>query len=109
VRERGDRIPLGRESGNLTGINFFNTELTAKRLELLREVVPGAARVAVLVNPTIAANTESVVRDVGAAARAVGLQIQAQRQHQPRDRSGLRSFCARAARRSLRRSRCIFR
>ena len=39
-------------------------------------MVPGAARVAVLVNPTIAANTESVVRDVGAAARAVGLQIQ---------------------------------
>ena len=67
---------LNRPGGNLTGINFFNTELTAKRLELLREVVPGAARVAVLVNPTIAANTESVVRDVGAAARAVGLQIQ---------------------------------
>ena len=67
---------LARPGGNLTGINFFNTELTAKRLELLREVVPGAARVAVLVNPTIAANTESVVRDVEAAARAVGLQIQ---------------------------------
>src|SRR5262245_39923801 len=67
---------LNRPGGNLTGINFFNTELAAKRLELLREVVPGAARVAVLVNPTIAANTESVVRDVGAAARAIGLQIQ---------------------------------
>src|SRR5262249_40402771 len=67
---------LNRPGGNLTGINFFNAELTAKRLELLREVVPGAARVAVLVNPTIAANTESVVRDVGAAARAIGLQIQ---------------------------------
>ena len=67
---------LNRPGGNLTGVNFFNTELTAKRLELLREVVPGAARVAVLVNPTIAANTESAVRDVGAAARAIGLQIQ---------------------------------
>ena len=67
---------LNRPGGNLTGINFFNAELTAKRLELLREVVPGAARVAVLVNPTIATNTESVVRDAGAAARAVGLQIQ---------------------------------
>ena len=67
---------LNRPGGNLTGINFFNTELTAKRLELLREVVPGAVRVAVLVNPTIAANTESVVRDVGAAARAIGLQVQ---------------------------------
>src|SRR5262245_24692600 len=67
---------LNRPSGNLTGINFFNAELTSKRLELLREVVPGAARVAVLVNPTIATNTESAVRDAGAAARAVGLQIQ---------------------------------
>src|SRR6516165_332159 len=67
---------LNRPGGNLTGINFFNTELTAKRLELLREVVPGAARVAVLVNPTSATNTESVVRDARAAARAVGLQIQ---------------------------------
>src|SRR5262245_37684183 len=67
---------LNRPGGNLTGINFFNAELTAKRLELLREVVPGADRVAVLVNPTIATNTESAVRDAGAAARAVGLQIQ---------------------------------
>jgi len=42
---------LARPDGNLTGINFFNIEVTAKRL-LLRELVPGAARVAVLVNPT---------------------------------------------------------
>ena len=42
---------LARPGGNLTGINFLNIELTAKRLELLREMVPGAARVAVLVNP----------------------------------------------------------
>jgi putative ABC transport system substrate-binding protein len=67
---------IARPGGNMTGINFFNTELTAKRLELLRELVPGATRVAILVNPTIAMNTESTVRDVGAAARAVGLQIQ---------------------------------
>jgi putative ABC transport system substrate-binding protein len=67
---------LARPGGNLTGINFFAPELTAKRLELLRDLVPGAARVAVLVNPANAANTEATLRDVEAAARAMGLQIQ---------------------------------
>ena len=42
---------LARPGGNLTGINNFAGELTVKRLELLREMVPGAARIAVLVNP----------------------------------------------------------
>src|SRR5262245_53970560 len=42
---------LARPGGNLTGINLFSGELTAKRLDLLREMVPGAARIAVLVNP----------------------------------------------------------
>jgi putative tryptophan/tyrosine transport system substrate-binding protein len=67
---------LARPGGNLTGINFFSTELTAKRLELLRELVPGAARVAVLVNPTNIMNTETTLRDVAPAARAIGLEIQ---------------------------------
>jgi putative ABC transport system substrate-binding protein len=67
---------LARPGGNLTGINFFNTELTAKRLEILRELVPAATRVAVLVNPADAATAEPTVRDVDAAARAMGLQIQ---------------------------------
>ena len=77
----GDPVRLGlvaslaRPGGNLTGINFFNDELTAKRLGLLRELVPGAARVALLVNPTNP-NAESFVRDAQAAARAIGLQIQ---------------------------------
>ena len=48
----------------------------AKRLELLRELVPGAARVAVLVNPANATNAETTLRDVEPAARAMGLQIQ---------------------------------
>jgi putative tryptophan/tyrosine transport system substrate-binding protein len=48
----------------------------AKRLEVLRELVPGAARVAVLVNPANPTNTESVLRGIEAAARAMGLQIQ---------------------------------
>jgi putative tryptophan/tyrosine transport system substrate-binding protein len=67
---------LARPGGNLTGINFLSTELAAKRLELVRELAPGAARVAVLVNPANATTTESTLRGVEAAARAMGLQIQ---------------------------------
>jgi putative tryptophan/tyrosine transport system substrate-binding protein len=67
---------LARPGGNATGINILSGELVAKRLELLRELVPSAARVAVLVNPTNAANTETTLRDVEGAARAIGLQIQ---------------------------------
>ena len=66
---------LARPGGNLTGFNIFNDELVAKRLELLRELVPGATRVAVLVDPTNGLGSESILRDVEAAARAMGLQI----------------------------------
>jgi putative ABC transport system substrate-binding protein len=55
---------LARPGGNLTGINFLNAELTAKRLELLRELVPAAIRVAVLIDPADATNTESTLRDL---------------------------------------------
>ena len=74
--ERGLVASIPRPGGNLTGINFLNTELTAKRLELLRELIPGAARVAVLVNPSNPGNAESVLKDVSAAAGAMGLHIQ---------------------------------
>jgi putative ABC transport system substrate-binding protein len=67
---------LARPDGNLTGVNLFSGELTAKRLELLREMVPQAARIAVLVNPAFAPDTETTLRDVQSAARAMGLQIQ---------------------------------
>jgi putative ABC transport system substrate-binding protein len=67
---------LGRPGGNLTGINFLIAELTAKRLGLLRELVPGAARIAVLVNPANTTNTETTLREVELAARAMGMQIQ---------------------------------
>ena len=67
---------LARPGGNLTGINFFSGELTAKRLDLLHDLLPRAVRVAVLVNPADAANTASTLRDVEAAARAIGLQVQ---------------------------------
>ena len=66
---------LARPGGNLTGINFFSTELAAKRLELLRELVPAATRVAVLINPTFP-DAEPTVRDVTAAAHVMGLQIE---------------------------------
>jgi len=67
---------VARPAGNVTGINFFAGELVAKRLEILRELVPGAARVAVLVNPASVANAETTVRDAEAAARAMRLQVQ---------------------------------
>jgi putative ABC transport system substrate-binding protein len=67
---------LNRPGGNLTGINFLNVELAAKRLGVLRELVPGAVRIAVLVNPADVRTSESTLRDVEAAARAMGLQIQ---------------------------------
>jgi len=59
-----------------TGVNFFGAELAPKRLELLRELVPEASRIAVLVDPTNRMSTESTLRDVEAASRKIGLQIQ---------------------------------
>jgi putative tryptophan/tyrosine transport system substrate-binding protein len=66
---------LARLGGNLTGINLFNTELTAKRLELLRELVPKAARVVVLVNQADTANTKTTLEEIQAGAGSMGLQI----------------------------------
>jgi putative ABC transport system substrate-binding protein len=67
---------LARPGGNATGMNFFGSEVTAKRLGLLRDLVPKASRVAVLVNPANAATAEDMLRDIPEAARALGLQIQ---------------------------------
>jgi putative tryptophan/tyrosine transport system substrate-binding protein len=66
---------LARPGGNATGVNFFVADLTVKRLGLLHELVPKAARIAVLVNPSNAPVAESTARDVPEAARALGLQI----------------------------------
>jgi putative tryptophan/tyrosine transport system substrate-binding protein len=66
---------LPRPGGNLTGINIFTAEVTAKRLDLLRELIPSATRVAVLVNPVNAAPTETTMREVAATARTSGLQV----------------------------------
>jgi putative ABC transport system substrate-binding protein len=66
---------LGQPNANATGINFFSTEVVAKRLELLHELVPGAARIAVLLNSADPARGESMLNDIQAAARALMLQI----------------------------------
>jgi putative tryptophan/tyrosine transport system substrate-binding protein len=62
---------LGRPGGNLTGVILLASEVTAKRLELLSELVPGAGMIALLVNP----NSMNAVRDVQEAARTKGLQL----------------------------------
>ena len=66
---------LARPGGSLTGINLFNSELAAKRLDLLRELVPNAARVAVLVNPADTVNTKTTLEEVQGTASRMGLQI----------------------------------
>jgi putative tryptophan/tyrosine transport system substrate-binding protein len=67
---------LARPGGNATGINFFPSEVLAKRLALLHELVPKAVRIAVLVNPANASTAEATLRDIPKAARAIGLQTQ---------------------------------
>jgi putative tryptophan/tyrosine transport system substrate-binding protein len=70
---------LARPGGNMTGLNFFNQELGTKRLELLRELVPGATRIALLASPTGAGEVDSTVTDVASVVRATGLQMQVHR------------------------------
>jgi putative ABC transport system substrate-binding protein len=67
---------LARPEGNATGVNFFSAELVAKRLALLRELVPGAARIGVLVNPADPERLESVVAGAQAAAEVTQVQLQ---------------------------------
>jgi putative ABC transport system substrate-binding protein len=66
---------LARPGGNATGVRFFVQEDVAKRLGLLKELVPKAANVTLLVNPANAPITESTLRDAQEAAPAIGLQI----------------------------------
>ena len=66
---------LARPGGNATGINDFLSEVNAKRLRLLHDMVPKAARVAVLVDPANAATAESALQETKGAAAAIGLQL----------------------------------
>jgi len=66
---------LARPGSNLTGTNILQIELVTKRLQLLRELVPAATRVAVLVDPASKATTETTLQEVESAARAMALQI----------------------------------
>ena len=65
---------LARPGGNVTGINYLIADVTAKRLELLHALVPGAVQIAVLVNPE-APVTETVLRELEDAAATIGLRI----------------------------------
>jgi ABC-type uncharacterized transport system substrate-binding protein len=65
---------LNRPGGNVTGLVYFSAVLGAKRLELLRQLVPGATTIAVLVNPNTPL-TEAERKDVQAAAQAIGQQL----------------------------------
>jgi putative tryptophan/tyrosine transport system substrate-binding protein len=67
---------LARPGGNVTGINYFSSELVAKRLRLFHDMVPKAIRIAVLVNPANALTAEPTLREVQEAAHTIGLQIQ---------------------------------
>jgi putative tryptophan/tyrosine transport system substrate-binding protein len=67
---------LAQPGGNATGINSFSREVVTKRLRLLNDLVPKAARIAVLVNPINTATAGPTIRDVHEAAITIGLQIQ---------------------------------
>jgi len=67
---------LARPSGNLTGVNFFNAELAAKRFDLLREMLPNVRRIALLVDPTAQENTEMTLHELETAQRVGGIQVQ---------------------------------
>jgi putative ABC transport system substrate-binding protein len=86
---------LARPGGNITGLSTLSAELEGKRLELLKEVVPQASRVAVLWNAANPANA-SAWQETQAAARALGLLLQSQEVRGPQDLEGAFALTAKA-------------
>ena len=93
---------VARPDRNLTGINYLNSEIIAKRLELLHELVPAATRIAVLVNPGNPVNAEVTVREAQSAGRAMGMQIKAFNASTSREIDAARGDRGRAVRRGVR-------
>jgi putative tryptophan/tyrosine transport system substrate-binding protein len=73
--ELGLVASLNHPGGNLTGVAYLNAEVAAKRLELLRELLPAAKSIALLVNPDNPIETAAQVRELQAAGRALGLHV----------------------------------
>ena len=73
--ELGLVASLSRPGGNLTGVTSLTTEVGPKRLELLRELLPTATSIALLINPTSPALSDPQSRDLQMAARKLGLQL----------------------------------
>ena len=93
---------LARPGGNATGVNNFATEVVAKRLGLLHDLLPKAVRIAVLVNPANAPVTEATLRDMPEAASSLGLQIRVLNASTSREiEAGLHYPWARPGRRPL--------
>jgi putative ABC transport system substrate-binding protein len=76
---------LNRPGGNLTGVTNLNVEVGQKRLELLRELLPSATIIAVLVNPSAPAITEQFMRALQSAAHTLGMQLHVMQASTDRD------------------------
>jgi putative ABC transport system substrate-binding protein len=75
---------LARPGGNVTGLSSLAGELSGKRLELVREVVPGSSRVAVLFNPATPA-VEAQLKETELAAQTLGVKLQPLEVRDPKD------------------------
>ena len=79
---------LARPGGNLTGLSFFNAELLAKRLELLKELVPSLAKAAVLLNADNSAGRRNILRELEPTAKALKVELLPFEAREPGDFEG---------------------